>query len=126
MVDKKDLEKLLGKIMYNRNQTFLTLTVVTEGHLGLAKTNGVLAGADTVKLLELGLLDILNCVIACQQTARENRSRTLDLSVLILVSWAHRCIVPVPGPATGVRRQAATAMIKINCYQGEARTWLGK
>ena len=37
----------------------LTLTVVAEGHLGLTKTNCVLSGADTVELLELRLLDIL-------------------------------------------------------------------
>lgn len=37
----------------------LTFAVVTESHLGLAKTNCVLSGTDAVKLLELGLLDIL-------------------------------------------------------------------
>jgi hypothetical protein len=37
----------------------LTFAVVTEAHLGLAEANGVFAGADTVELLELGLLDIL-------------------------------------------------------------------
>lgn len=37
----------------------LTFAVVTEGHLGLAETNCVLSGTDTVELLEVGLLDIL-------------------------------------------------------------------
>ena len=37
----------------------LTLTVVAEGHLGLAETNGVLAGAHAIELFELGLLHIL-------------------------------------------------------------------
>ncbi len=37
----------------------LTLTVVAEAHLGLAEANGVLAGADAIKGLELRLLDIL-------------------------------------------------------------------
>ena len=37
----------------------LTLAVVAKGHLGLAETNSVLAGADAIELLKLGLLDIL-------------------------------------------------------------------
>lgn len=37
----------------------LTLAVVAEGHLGLAQTNCVFAGADAVELLKLGLFDIL-------------------------------------------------------------------
>jgi len=35
------------------------LAVVTEGHLGLAETDGVLASAGAIELLELGLLNIL-------------------------------------------------------------------
>ena len=38
----------------------LTLTVVAEGHLGLAETNGVLASGDAIELLELGLVDALH------------------------------------------------------------------
>jgi len=37
----------------------LTLAVVAEAHPGLAEADGVLASADTVKRLELALLDIL-------------------------------------------------------------------
>jgi hypothetical protein len=37
----------------------LTLTVIAEAHLGLAKTNGVLSSADAIELLELSLLNIL-------------------------------------------------------------------
>ena len=37
----------------------LTLTVIAEGHLGLAETNGVLASADAIELFELSLLNIL-------------------------------------------------------------------
>lgn len=37
----------------------LTLAVVAKSHLGLAETDCVLAGADAIKLLKLGLLDIL-------------------------------------------------------------------
>ena len=37
----------------------LTFSVVAEAHLGLAETNGVLAGADAIKLLELCLVDAL-------------------------------------------------------------------
>lgn len=36
-----------------------TLSVVAEGHLGLAKTNRVLAGAGAIVLLELSLFDVL-------------------------------------------------------------------
>lgn len=36
-----------------------TFAVVAKAHLDLAETNGVLAGADTVELLKLGLLNIL-------------------------------------------------------------------
>jgi hypothetical protein len=36
-----------------------TFAVVAEGHLGLAKTNGVLSGGDAIVLLELGLLNVL-------------------------------------------------------------------
>lgn len=37
----------------------LTLTVVAEAHLGLAKTDGVFAGADTIELFKFSLVDIL-------------------------------------------------------------------
>ena len=37
----------------------LTFSVVAEAHLGLAETNGVLALADAIELLELGLVDAL-------------------------------------------------------------------
>lgn len=36
-----------------------TLTVVAEGHLGLAQTNGVLARSDAIELLEFSLVDAL-------------------------------------------------------------------
>jgi hypothetical protein len=36
-----------------------TLTVITEAHLGLAETNGVLARANAIVLLQLGLVDTL-------------------------------------------------------------------
>ena len=36
-----------------------TLTIITEAHLGLAKTNGILARAHAIVLLELGLVDAL-------------------------------------------------------------------
>jgi hypothetical protein len=42
----------------------LTLAVVAEGHLSLAKTNSVLAGADAIELLELGLLNILQGLLS--------------------------------------------------------------
>ena len=34
----------------------LTLTVVAEGHLGLAEANSVLARGDAIELLELSLV----------------------------------------------------------------------
>jgi hypothetical protein len=37
----------------------VTFSVVAEAHLGLAETNGVLAGADAIELLELCLVDAL-------------------------------------------------------------------
>lgn len=40
-------------------QAKLTLTIVAEAHLGLAKTNGVLSGANAIELLELNLINIL-------------------------------------------------------------------
>lgn len=36
-----------------------TLAVVAEAHLGLAETNGILASANAIELLELGLVDAL-------------------------------------------------------------------
>jgi hypothetical protein len=36
-----------------------TFPVVTEAHLGLAEADGVLALADAIELLELGLVDAL-------------------------------------------------------------------
>jgi hypothetical protein len=36
-----------------------TLTVVAEGHLGLAETNGVLSLGDAIELFKLGLVDTL-------------------------------------------------------------------
>lgn len=41
-----------------------TFAVVAEGHLGLAKTDGVLASGDTVEFLELSLLNILQQALA--------------------------------------------------------------
>lgn len=41
----------------------LTFAVVAEGHLVLAKANGVLSSANTIELLELGLLDILLIIL---------------------------------------------------------------
>ena len=38
----------------------LTLAVVAEGHLGLAKANGVFALRDAIELLELCLVDALH------------------------------------------------------------------
>jgi len=37
----------------------LTLTVVAEGHLGLAEANGVFALGDAIELLEFGLVNAL-------------------------------------------------------------------
>lgn len=37
----------------------LTLAIIAEGHLGLAKTNGVFSSADAIELLELSLLNVL-------------------------------------------------------------------
>lgn len=36
-----------------------TLTVVAEGHLGLAQTNGVFARSNAIELLEFSLVDTL-------------------------------------------------------------------
>lgn len=74
--------KGIGRDLFKERKKLLTLTVVTEGHLGLAETNGVLAGADAVKFLELCLLDILNFVIACQQQ-REEQVKHTRLAVVI-------------------------------------------
>lgn len=48
-----------GNDLGELGENALTFAVVTESHLGLAKTNCVLSGTDAVELLELGLLDIL-------------------------------------------------------------------
>lgn len=57
----------------------LTLTVVAEGHLGLAETNGVLAGADAIELLELGLLDILElCFVVSRRSWARSRDAELE------------------------------------------------
>lgn len=37
----------------------LTLSVITEGHLGLAETNCVLSSRNAIELLKLGLLNAL-------------------------------------------------------------------
>jgi hypothetical protein len=37
----------------------LTFTVVAKAHLGLAEANGVFPSANTIELLEFGLLDAL-------------------------------------------------------------------
>jgi hypothetical protein len=36
-----------------------TLAIITEAHLGLAKTNGVLSSTDAIVLLKLDLVDAL-------------------------------------------------------------------
>jgi len=40
-----------------------TFAVVAEGHLGLAKANGVFPGADAIKLFEFALLNILQAMM---------------------------------------------------------------
>jgi hypothetical protein len=45
--------------MPSRLQIVLTLTVVAEGHFGLAQTNGVFARSDAIELLEFSLVDAL-------------------------------------------------------------------
>lgn len=42
-----------------RNNCPLTLTVITEAHLGLAKSNGVLALTNAIELFEFCLVDTL-------------------------------------------------------------------
>lgn len=37
----------------------LTLSVITEGHFGLAETNCVLSSGDAIELLKLGLVNAL-------------------------------------------------------------------
>ena len=46
-------------MLIDHSQETLTLTVVAEGHLGLAETNGVFARGDAIEFLELGLVDAL-------------------------------------------------------------------
>ena len=42
----------------------LTLAVITEAHLSLSETNGVLSSGYTVELLELGLVDALYTIVS--------------------------------------------------------------
>lgn len=41
----------------------LTFTVITEAHLGLAETNGVLSFANAIELLQLRLVDALHSIL---------------------------------------------------------------
>jgi phosphate starvation-inducible protein PhoH len=55
----------------------LTLSVVAEAHSGLAEANGVLSSANSIELLEFGLVDTLqntivsDCFAARSKGARE-------------------------------------------------------
>ena len=49
----------------------LTFAVVAEAHLGLTKTDGVLAGANAIELLQLSLLHILYKAIVSVNRRRE-------------------------------------------------------
>jgi hypothetical protein len=55
-----------GECAEGIGQTEHTFTVIAKGHLGLAETNGVLSSADTIELLQLSLLDILQGRLGCQ------------------------------------------------------------
>ena len=55
----------------------LTLSVVTEGHLGLAEANGVFALGDAIELLELGLVDALHLKV--RGGSRAGTGCSLDL-----------------------------------------------
>ena len=50
----------------------LTLTVVTEGHLRLAKANRVLSLRDAIELLELGLVNALRLTLESSFIARRS------------------------------------------------------
>lgn len=39
---------------------YLTFSVITKAHLGLAETNGIFALTDSIELFELGLVDTLS------------------------------------------------------------------
>lgn len=69
-VDVVVLEELGGS---SKGERVDVLTVVAEAHLGLAKTNGVLSGANAIELLELNLINILT---------RDIKLNGLDANVL--------------------------------------------
>jgi hypothetical protein len=50
----------------------LTLTVVAERHLRLAKTNSVLSLGDAIELLELGLVNALRLKLESSSKARRS------------------------------------------------------
>ncbi|CAF3643950.1 unnamed protein product [Fusarium graminearum] len=62
-----------------RDSSKLTLAIVAEAHLGLAKANGVLSGANAIELLKLDLINILKAskIVVSQGHDEKRRSRAL-------------------------------------------------
>jgi hypothetical protein len=52
----------------------LTLTIITERHLGLPKPDGVFARADAIELFQLGLANILRFRTVSDVGARGSRA----------------------------------------------------
>ena len=62
----------------------LTFSVITEAHLGLAKTNCVFPLTDAIKLLKLGLVNTLERGVSKIVTQARGRLNALSQSILIV------------------------------------------
>jgi hypothetical protein len=67
-----------------RLRSRLTLTIVTEGHLGLAEANGVFALGDAIELLEVGLVDALHAQLA---RVRRRQAAALHSAIRCTTGW---------------------------------------
>ena len=65
----------------------LTFSVVAEAHLGLAETNGVLAGADAIELLELCLVDALQASRQPRIVFEERHMELLEFPGHAKLTW---------------------------------------
>ena len=76
---KKKAKSKQGRRSVGVRYSVLTFAIIAKAHLGLAKTDCVLSGADAIELFQLVLVDILQVVRTCQRFRRSEGGEVGEL-----------------------------------------------